>query len=88
MKNEFSQALSLCSARWQFFRRYPTDLSAGFFCKWVICIDFFNCFILLGSEDPVAGIAKTGADVRSFIQLTIQMANIDLHIRMSLMQTL
>ena len=70
-----------------FFRfimeKAPTDKVGAFH------IQFTNQFdLLLRSEDAVAGIAKTRADVGMGIQAAVQMTDIDLDVGMILVQTL
>ena len=43
---------------------------------------------LFGSEDPVSRVSKTRADIRVLVETAVQVAYIDLDIRMSLMKTL
>ena len=42
--------------------------------------------ILFCTENPVSCISQTRADICVFVQLTIHMTYVDLHVRMSLMQ--
>lgn len=44
--------------------------------------------VLFCSEDSVAGIAKSWADVGVFIQLAVNMSNVELDVRMSLEKSL
>ena len=43
---------------------------------------------LFCAEDAVAGIAQTGADVSVLVQAAVQMADVNLHVRMSLVEPL
>lgn len=47
-----------------------------------------HAIVLLRTEDPVSGIAKTRADVGMGIQAAVQMTDIDLDVGMILVQTL
>ena len=40
-----------------------------------------RCFGLLGSENAVSGVSEAGADVSVFIQLAVEVADVNLDVR-------